>query len=130
MKTNEANIKISRNENKITSIAVFMPIWTKQSDQGNLLVQLPLLGINTIAKDEKDAEIAIEEAIASFCIVAEKFGQGVEKELISLGWTAIDSKTKEPVLGYTVSDENDDAAMLERLMETGENYTNEHLEIA
>jgi hypothetical protein len=130
MNTTEANIKITRNGGKIDSISVSMPIWNKQSDHGNLLVKLPLLGIETIAKDEKDAEKAIEEAITSFCVVAEKFGQGVEKELLSLGWTAIDGKTGEPILGYTISDKSDADAMLERLMQTGDNYANQHLEIA
>jgi hypothetical protein len=127
MNTTEANIKITRNGKKISSISVFMPIWNKQSDQGNLLVQLPLLGIETIAKDENDAEKAIDEAIASFCIVSEKFGQGIEKELQALGWIHIDDETGEPVLGYNVSDTD---VMLERLMLTGENYINQHLEIA
>lgn len=127
MNTTEANIKITRNGDKLISISVFMPIWNKQSDHGNLLVQIPLLGIETIAKDENDAEKAIDEAIASFCIVAEKFGQGVEKELQALGWIPVDSETNESALGYNVSDTD---AMLERLMQTGENYVNPHLEIA
>ncbi len=130
MNTTEANIKITRIGTKIVSLSVFMPIWNKHSDHGNLLVQIPLLGIDTIAKDENDAEKAIEEAITSFCIVAEKFGQGVEKELLSLGWTAIDGETGEPMLGYTVSDNSDTDIMLERLMQTGDNYVNQHLEIA
>ena len=127
MSTVEANIRITRGGSKITSISVFMPIWNKQSDQGNLFVQLPLLGIDTIAKNEEDSEKAIEEAIASFCIVAEKFGQGLEKELQSLGWLVVNGETSEPALGYNVSDTD---ALLERLMQTGENYVNQHLEIA
>jgi hypothetical protein len=126
MNTTEANIKITRNGEKLTSISIFMPIWNKRSDHGNLLVQLPLLGIDTIAKNEIDAEKAIEEAIASFCFVAEKFGEGLEKELQALGWVAINGETGEPLLGYNVSDAD---AMLERLMQTGENYVNDHLEV-
>ncbi len=130
MSTTEANIKITRINGIIDCISVFMPIWNKISDHENLLVKLPLLGIETIAKNEKDAEKAIEEAIISFCIVSEKFGQGVEKELLSLGWSAIDGDTGEPILGYTISDKSDTDAMLERLMQTGDNYVNQHLEIA
>jgi hypothetical protein len=130
MNRTEANIKITRNRGKIDSISVLMPIWNKQSDHGNLLVKLPLLGIETIAKDEKDAEKAIKEAIISFCIVSEKFGQGIEKELFSLGWSAVDGETGEPVLGYTISGESDADTMLERLMQTGDNYVNNRLEIA
>jgi hypothetical protein len=126
MNTTEANIKVTRNGNKLTSISVFMPIWNKRSNHDNFLVQLPLLGIETIAKNEIDAEKAIEEAIASFCFVAEKFGQGLEKELEALGWIAIDGETGEPLLGYNVSDTD---VMLERLIQTGENYVNPHLEV-
>lgn len=126
MITTEANIEITRVGEKISSVSVFMPIWNKLSDNGNLLVQLPLLGLETIAKDEIDAEKAIEEAIASFCFVSEKFGQGLEKELQALGWEAIDIETGNPLFGYNVSDTE---AMLERLMQTGENYVNPHLEV-
>ncbi|SFD25409.1 hypothetical protein SAMN05518672_1011289 [Chitinophaga sp. CF118] len=127
MNTLEANIKITRNGEKLSSVSVMMPIWNKLSDHGNLLVKLPLLGISTIAKDENDADKAIEEAIASFCIVADKFGQGIEKELQALGWIAVNGENGEPLLGYNVSDTD---ALLERLFETGENYINKHLEIA
>lgn len=126
MTTQEANIKITRNENKITSISVLMPIWNKESDHGNLLINIPLLGIETIARHENDADKAIEEAIVSFCIVAEKFGQGIEKELQTLGWQKIDSSTGEPEIGYNVSNPDD---VLDRLIRTGDNYVNPHLEI-
>jgi hypothetical protein len=126
MNTTEANIRITRNGARISSISVFMPIWNKLSDQGNLVVKLPLLGIETIAKDEADAETAIKEAISSFCIVAERHGQGLEKELQSLGWELIDSDTGEPLMGYNVADTEE---LLERIMQTGENYVNSHLEL-
>lgn len=127
MNTQEANIKITRNGNKLTSISVFMPIWDKKSDHGNLLIQLPLLGISTIANDENDADKAIEEALTSFCIVAERLGEGVEKELQALGWVVVDNESGEPELGYNVSDPDD---VLDRLIKTGENYVNSHLAIA
>ena len=84
----EANIEITRNGEKL-AVSVLMPVWNRFADHGNLLVELPLLGINTIAKDENDADKAIEEAIASFCFAADKFGQGIEKELQALGWVAV-----------------------------------------
>ena len=121
----EANIKIFRSEGK-TFISVFMPVWNKQSDHGNLLVHLPLLGIDTIAKDEKDAEIAINEAIKSFCIVAHKFGQGIEKELQSLGWVRVHSETGEPLLGYNVAQTDE---VLDRIFQTGDSFVNPHLEV-
>lgn len=126
MNSSKAKIKIFRNGETLTCISVNMPTWAKETNQGNLLVKLPLLGIETIAKDEIAAERAIEEAIASFCIAAEEFGQGVEKELQALGWVLVDSESGEPLFGYNVSEAD---ALLKRLMQTGENYVNPHLEI-
>ena len=68
MNTTEANIKVTRNGGKIDSISVLMPIWNKQSDHGNLLVKLPLLGIDTIAKDEKDAKMKLRNSQYFFMI--------------------------------------------------------------
>ena len=125
MNITEANIEITREGQRLTSISVFMPIWNKESDFGNILVQLPLLAVETIAKSEEDAEFAIEEALKCFCIAAERFGQGIEKELQALGWTQVDQNGK-PVLGYNVSDTD---AVIDRLLQTGENYVNPRLEI-
>ncbi len=126
MENMEANIVITRNEGKLASISVQMPIWSKESEfDNNTIVKLPLLGVETIAKNEYDAEIAIKEAIQSFCVVAEKFGQGVEAELQSLGWKIVDSNGN-PILGFCVSETD---ALLDRLLQTGDNYINEKLEI-
>ncbi|NWK66944.1 MAG: hypothetical protein HYI21_13010 [Sediminibacterium sp. Gen4] len=127
MQTMDAHIKISRNGDKITSISVLTPIWNKISEHGNLIVSIPMLGIETIAKNDDDAEIAIKEAITSFCIISEKFGQGLEKELQALGWIAIDQESGEPLLGYNIEDTD---SLLQRIMQTGEEYLNPHLEIA
>ncbi|PUZ22483.1 hypothetical protein GA0116948_10980 [Chitinophaga costaii] len=121
--TTEANIKITKDRDKIFFVSVHMPIWTKWNEFGNLSVNIPLLGIDTIAKDEHDAEKAIEEAIISFCLIAEKFGQGIQKELQALGWSLIDSSNFK-------FDVNDDNAVLDRIFKTGDNYVNENLEIA
>ncbi len=127
MRVQEANIKITREGGKLSSISVQMPIWNKISEHGNLIVELPVLGIKTIAKDDNDAEKAIEEAIISFCIISERFGQGIEKELEALNWVHSDNESGEPVLGYNIDDPD---AVLERILETGENYVNPHLAIA
>lgn len=127
MSTNEANITITRNKGKLASVSVLMPIWSKPSDQGKIIVKLPLLGIETFAKDEADTEKAIEEAIESFCLVAEKLGQGLEKELQALDWKLVDIESGDQVLGY---DAGDPDSLIERLIQTGENYVNKKLEIA
>lgn len=125
--TTSSNFKINRTKGGHISISVLMPIWNKQLDSGNLLIHLPLLNIETYAQNELDSVEAIKEAIASFCIVSEKFGQGIENELQSIGWKSINSVSGEIDLGYCASDPD---SMLERIMQTGENYITQNLEIA
>lgn len=125
----EANIRITRRGKMTEAIAVVMPIWNRRSEKGNLLVNLPLLGIETVAKDETDAERAIEEAIISFCLVADKFGQGIEKELQALGWIPVDTENGEPLLGFSLSDSTEIELLLEQICHTTEKYVNPHLEI-
>ena len=127
MNTIEANIEITREGDKLVSISVSMPVWSKESElDGNILVQLPLLNIDTIASDEKDTEFAIKEAIQSFCIASEKFGEGVERELQALGWKQVDQEGNH-VLGFCVSETDE---LLDRLLQTGDSYVNPKLEIA
>lgn len=122
----EANIEIMMENGKAVSVSVSMPVWGKKSEiDGNLHVKIPLLNIETIAKDENDADIAIKEAIQGFCIVAQKFGQGIEKELQSLGWTRVDHNGN-PILGYCVSETDD---LIDRLIQTGDSYINPKLEL-
>ena len=108
------------------SVSVSMPIWTKQTDHCSIGISLPMLGIETVAKNEEDTDKAIEEAIAAFCVVADKFGQGIVKELQSLGWINVDGKSGEPILGYNISDTD---AFLERLIQTGSKYANPNIEV-
>ncbi len=125
--TIEANIEITRAGNKLVSISDSMPVWSKESEfDENIHVQLPLLDIDTIASDEKDAEFAIKEAIQSFCIASEKFGEGLEKELQALGWKQVDQDGNR-ILGFCVSETDE---LLDRLLQTGDNYVNPKLEIA
>jgi hypothetical protein len=127
MNTVEANIEITRTDGKLVSISVSMPIWSKESEfDNNILVHLPLLDIDTIASDEKDAEFAIKEAIQSFCIASEKFGEGIEKELQALGWKQVDQNGNQ-ILGFCVSETDE---LLDRLLQTGDSYVNPKLEIA
>ncbi len=121
--TNRANITISREGSKISSLSVAVPVWMKWNDRENLLsIQLPLFGLETVAKNEKDVVNAIEEAIISFCIITEKFGRGAEKELEALGWKTIDDGT----IKYDISESD---FLLERMFGTGDNYVNQHLKM-
>lgn len=121
-----ANIEILRNHDKLVSISVSMPIWCKSSEfDGNIRVKLPLLAIDTIAEDENDVDSAVKEAIQSFCIASERFGEGIEKELQALGWKNVD-ENGEAIKGFCVSETDQ---LLERLLETGDNYVNQQLAI-
>jgi hypothetical protein len=63
-----------------------MPIWNKIEDNGHISISIPLLGIETFSNSENDIEQFVKEALTCFCIIAEKHGRGVEKELEALGW--------------------------------------------
>jgi len=47
----------------------------------HIAVKVPMIGLETFAKDERDVPVAISEAVVAFCIAAEKFGRGIEVEL-------------------------------------------------
>ena len=42
-------------------------------------------GIETVARDTADVAVAVQEAIVSMIIVAERFGEGFEKEISRCG---------------------------------------------
>lgn len=119
----KANIKITKNDGKVTFISVAMPICTQRNNFGNFSVRLPLLGFETIARDGDDAKRAIEEAIISFCIIAERFGLGVEKELQGLGWKNIE----EDNLAFDINGAN---TVLKGIFNTGESYVNPQLNVS
>lgn len=129
METN-ANIIVSHLGDHSASITVSMPIWVRESDHGHLNIKMPFLGIDTVARDEQDSEKAIEEAIISFCVVAERFGHGIENELRALGWKDY-TKDGKTILGYEtegISSYSESVdGLLNRLLETGENYVKEDL---
>lgn len=123
----EAQIQVSRKDGKLHSVAVVMPIWdNKRTEFGNLKISIPLLGLETIAKNDEDSEEAIKEAITCFCLIAEKFGQGIEKELHSLGWSYVDGQSGKPIMGYDVKEPD---SVIDRILQTGDNYINQNLEL-
>lgn len=127
MKTTEGNIEIKRNEGKLSSISVIMPTWRKQEHDSIISINVPLLGLKTIAKDFDDADKAIEEAIRCFCIAAEKFGQGFEAELQTLGWEVSKGEKDESLLTFGIESGN---LVFEQIMETGEQFAEKDLAIA
>lgn len=125
MKPTEANIDITRRGNKLFSVSLNMPTWSKCEDDRSLSVHIPLLGIKTFAHNKSDTEDAIREAIKSFCIASDKFGQGIEKELAALGWKLVKDGAEHTELGFTPNDD-----MLEQIMQTGDQYAEAKLEFA
>lgn len=101
-----------------TKVNVTMPIWLRKDSSGKVYITLGLLGgMTTIAKDEKDIDNAMKEAIASFIHAAQKFGKGINEELKSLGWqpkkTHLRFKSKKSFIP------RDNNPMLQGLMRTG-----------
>lgn len=87
---------------------------------------MPLFHTQTWARDEADVEIAVEQSVKSFCKVAEKFGQGLEKELQAMGWIIINDKTNEPAMEFDIR--NIDAA-LNQILRTSKRSFNKNLEL-
>jgi hypothetical protein len=126
MNIHEANIEIVRHGSQLASISVIMPKWLKAEDNGLMAVNIPFFGLKTVAKNEEDAETAIEEAIKCFCISAEKFGRGIESELTALGWTVEAGEHERTLLTYSIESSN---YIVEQVMQTGEQYAHKELEI-
>lgn len=87
---NVIKMEITRKGDALSSIKVFMPTWQKKGIDGKIYISLPVFGVETYAMDEIDAETAIKEAVACFCIMAESHGKGLENELELLGWSRDD----------------------------------------
>jgi hypothetical protein len=125
--TNEANIEIIKHGETLVSISVVMPVWSKIQDDGTIAVNIPLFGLKTFASDENDAIIAISEAIKCFCIASEKFGQGINAELKTLGWVSVNQNEEVSSFDFNVAD---DDIVFEQIMQTGEQFVEHNLSIA
>lgn len=102
MSTIETSIKIVRNEGKLISVAVVMPIRVEKNTDGNFSVYMPLFYSEALAKDESDVEKVVEESVIDYCRDAEEFGPGLETELQELGWEIIDDKANEPAFEFYI----------------------------
>ena len=120
MKNQEANIEIRRVDGVLKSISVVMPVWEKEEEDGIFAVEIPLFSTKTFAKNENDAEVALREAIQSFCISADRFGKGLENSLKSIGWNLESQNDNKSVLVF--KKKND---ILNQLMQTGDEFAGE-----
>lgn len=88
MNLEEAELEVTRSNNKIVEIKVIMPTWARKDNSGKFYIKMPLLGgIETFCDNELEIQEAVEEAIKGFVLVAEKYGEGLELELKSIGWS-------------------------------------------
>lgn len=119
MITQEANIDIIRNDKgALKSVSVALPVWTKESEDGVLSIDVPILGIKTFAKNELDVDSAISEAIHLFCVNSEEFGNGLENELKLAGWNFSNRKFSQASLYWGTNDD-----IIDLILETGSPYT-------
>ena len=87
MKSNEITISIQRIDGELSSVSVVMPTWVNELSNGTFEINIPLFGeLKTVAATEEDINEALKEAVAAFCLMAEEYGDGLEKELTALGW--------------------------------------------
>lgn len=117
MTINEANIEINRVEGRLFSISVDMPIWDKVVEDDFVSVNIPLLGMKTFAKDSEDANTAIKEAVSLFCKTSEHFSNGLEAELINLGWDFVSEDENKVIMTYTANN-----FVLDQIIQTGDKF--------
>jgi len=126
MRIIEPSIIIGRTGDKLTSISVAMPVKVERSFDGSLKVNLPLFGTHSWANDENGVEKAVEAEVILFCRGAEKFGDGIEKELQYLGWKMVSVKDEVRVFAYRVSNTD---VRLAGMLRKDPNHFNRRLEI-
>jgi hypothetical protein len=106
-----ASIEVVRDGNKLKNVKALMPVWAKKEANGVLLVQIPLLGLETLANNENEIKQRVNELFKAFCRLSESHGLGFETELATLGW--LEGKNKHAFSLNAPS-------AFERVLETGE----------
>jgi hypothetical protein len=79
-------VEATRKEGRLMTVKATMPVWSKIDVSGKLEVKMPFIGGETFCNSESAIEKATEEAFACFCLASERFGRGLEQELVVLGW--------------------------------------------
>ena len=112
---NESAIGITRHSGKLAAVSVIMPVWSKVDESDNkIYIDIPLFGLKTVAKDESDFDIAIQEAVMCFCLLSEEKGLGLESELEFNGWEQMDHKEGQMMF------DTKNQPVLESVFETGD----------
>lgn len=94
MNSIDATLEITRKADKLSSVSVIMPTWTRAGNDNKTYVMIPLFGLETFGHDENDCDIAVEEALKCFCLLAENHGLGLDFELEFMGWKLQEGSTK------------------------------------
>jgi hypothetical protein len=111
----EPIIEINR-EGKTLSVKAIIQTWNKFEGE-HICIHIPFLGgIITHAKNEEDAEKAVEEAFYCFVIISEKHGMGIENELSYIGWNRDEVENKNHSI-FTINNLN---SAMESMIETGD----------
>jgi hypothetical protein len=114
--SNEPIIEVIRKDGKLSSVKVIMPTWNELGEDNKIYTKMPMLGgIVTYAINELDADIAVKEAIHCFCVAADKFGMGLEKELESIGWNIVSKNDEHIILSI-----HSEMPAFELMLETGD----------
>lgn len=106
-------IEILRENNKLTSVKVVMPVWKRIGTDELTYINMPLLGLSTYGKSPEDVDQAIEETITGFCLASEQFGLGLESELEFFGWA------KTEYNNSSVFTLNIHSPLMDEVMDTG-----------
>ena len=114
--SNEPIIEVIRTNGRLSTIKVIMPTWNELGEDNKIYTKMPMLGgLITYAIDELDADIAVREAIHCFCIASEKFGIGLENELMRIGWNIVSE-----IENHTVLSIHSEMPAFEFMLETGD----------
>lgn len=112
----EATIQILRdNRGHLETVAVVMPTWEKEGDDGSTIIDMPFFGMRLFAFDDMDVDQITHDAIKSFCANCDTFGLGLETELITIGWEKVDDTT----MVYTMKNTN---IVIDQMLHTGEQF--------
>lgn len=112
MKNNEATIDIKRDAHgRLVSVSAMMPVWENENDDNSVTVRLPFLGLKFFAFDGLNPDQLIHDAMKGFFASCEKFGLGLDTELIGMGW----EKQNDSSLTFTI-----DNFIFEEIIDTGD----------
>lgn len=127
MSTIEAEIQITRTGNKVIAISFKIPVWTEKSFDGSIKVNIPYICNTVWVDDMQEVSKAVEETMHGDCIIAEKLGKGIEKELEGIGWIVVEKNGTRSILKYNTSNIDRD---ISRALKKSGNCVEQNLQVA